>query len=274
MKIAVCGLGRMGTAMAERLIAAGHDVATWNRSSGRSVAGAAASTTPVEAARGADVVLLALLDGPASREVLAAVEATPGTLLVNVATIAPAESVELSGTAAAAGLGYVEAPVLGSVPAVQGGTLLVLAGGDATDVAVAEEVLRAFAGEVRHTGAIGTATGLKLVANTTLGVAAAAVNDALTLGDRLGLPRDAVLDVLAAGHFSKLVTGKRDRLESGDHAGGDFTVAAVAKDLALALGEADDLPVVRAAALRAIEARDAGAGDSDISALMAPTVDM
>ena len=116
-------------------------------------------------------------------------------------------------------------------------------------------MLRAFAGEVRHTGAIGTATGLKLVANTTLGVTAAAVNDALTLGDRLGLPRDAVLDVLAAGHFSKLVTGKRDRLESGDHAGGDFTVAAVAKDLALALREADDLPVVRAAALRAIEAR-------------------
>lgn len=270
MKVAVCGLGRMGTAMAERLLAAGHDVATWNRSAGRSVAGAAASTTPAEAARGADVVLLALLDGPASRDVLAAVEAAPGTLVVNVATIAPAESRELAGAASDEGLGYVEAPVLGSVPAVQGGTLLVLAGGDATDVAAAEKVLRAFAGEVRHTGAIGTATGLKLVANSTLGVAAAAVNDALTLGDRLGLPRADVLDVLAAGHFGRLVTAKRERIENGDHGGGDFTVAAIAKDLALALGESDDLPVVRAAALRAIEARDSGAGASDIAALMAP----
>lgn len=269
MKIAVCGLGRMGTAMAERLLAAGHDVATWNRSPGRSVAGAAVATTPAEAARGADVVLLALLDGPASRDVLAAVEAAPGTLVVNVATIAPTESTELADTASAAGLGYVEAPVLGSVPAVRGGTLLVLAGGDATEVAAAEEVLRAFAGEIRHTGAIGTATGLKLVANSTLGVAAAAVNDALTLGDRLGLPRAAVLDILAVGHFGRLVTGKRDRLESGDHAGGDFTVAAIAKDLELVLAEAD-LPVVRAAALRAIEARDSGAGESDISALMVP----
>lgn len=269
MKVAVCGLGRMGAAMAEQLVAAGHDVATWNRSPGRSVAGALAGTTPAEAARGADVVLLALLDGPASRSVLAELDAAPDTLVVNVATIAPAESLELAGTASAAGLRYVEAPVLGSVPAVRGGTLLVLVGGPDAEVAAAGEVLGAFAGEIRHVGAIGTATGLKLVANSTLGVAAAAVNDALTLGDRLGLPRAAVLDVLAAGHFSKLVTGKRDRIESGDHAGGDFTVAAVAKDLELVLAEAD-LPVVRAAALHAIEARDAGAGESDISALMAP----
>ncbi|WP_109509881.1 NAD(P)-dependent oxidoreductase [Nocardioides speluncae] len=270
MKVAVCGLGRMGTAMAERLVAAGHDVATWNRSPGRSVAGAAAGTTPAEAARGADAVLLALLDGPASRDVLATLDAAPDTLVINVATIAPAESVEFAGTAAAAGLRYVEAPVLGSVPAVQGGTLLVLAGGSEADVAAAGEVLGAFAGEVRHAGELGTATGLKLVANSTLGVAAAGVRDALTLGDRLGLPQAAVLDVLAAGHFSKLVTAKRERLETGDHDGGDFTVAAVAKDLELVLAEAD-LPVVRAAALRAVEARDTGAGESDISALMAPS---
>jgi len=264
MRVAVCGLGRMGTAMAERLVGAGHQVTTWNRTPGRVVPGTSASTTVAEATSGADVVLLSLLDGPASRVVLGRLEAKPGTLVVNVATIGPAESAGLAATATAAGLRYVEAPVLGSVPAVKRGTLRVLTAGEPAHAGDATGLLAAFSDDVRHVGPIGTACGLKLVANATLGIAAAAAGEAARAGRALGLDPTLVLDVLEAGQLGRLVGGKRDRLEQGEYGGADFTVSALRKDLALIRSAVEGLPLVTVAE----EAASSCPDDADVAAIM------
>ncbi|MEV6209303.1 NAD(P)-dependent oxidoreductase [Kitasatospora sp. NPDC051914] len=282
MRVAVCGLGRMGGAFADALVAEGHGVTVWNRTPGRGVAGTAVAESPAAAAGTAEVVVVMVLDGPAAREVLfgpdgvargaAVADASGGgTVVVNASTVGPDESRALAAEAAGAGLRYVEAPVLGSVPAVRAATLTVLVGGEDSDVAAALPVLRAWshAGQVRHTGEVGTASALKLVANLGLGVVAAGLRDAVALGRELGLAREAVLDVLADGHFGRLVAAKRERLDTGDYGGADFTLGALAKDLGLMLaaGGSLPLPVVEAAAGVVRAGVERGGGDSDIAVL-------
>ncbi|KQV03333.1 MULTISPECIES: NAD(P)-dependent oxidoreductase [unclassified Kitasatospora] len=262
MKVTVCGLGRMGTAFAAALVTAGHEVTGWNRTGHGPVQDAVA---------GAEAVVIAVLDGPAARSVLAGVlaGAALGTLVINASTVGPDESRQLAAEAVAAGLRYVEAPVLGSVPAVRAGSLTVLTGGAATDVAAAEPVLLAWshAGERRWTGPVGTASALKLVANLTLGIAAAGLRDTLALGESLGLPRGQILDLLAEGQFGRLVTAKRERLAEESYGDADFTLAALAKDLRLALAAGPALPVAEAAARTVAAAVADGGADQDLAAL-------
>ncbi|WP_406279624.1 NAD(P)-dependent oxidoreductase [Embleya sp. NBC_00896] len=274
MKIAVCGLGRMGTAGAAALVAAGHDVTVWNRTP-REVPGATSAASAADAARGVEAVVVFVYDGPAAEAVLfgpagVVAGAAPGTLVLNATTLGPDESRRLAEPARAAGLRYVETPVLGSVPAVRAGTLVVLTGGAAGDVEAAEPVLHAWshAGERRYAGPIGAATALKLVANLGLGIAAAGLHDAVRLGAELGLDRADVLDVLARSAIGGLVTRKRDRLDEGAYAGADFTVAALVKDLELACAAAPGtLAMARAAAEVGSAAVRAGDGDRDLAAL-------
>ncbi|MFJ8740679.1 NAD(P)-dependent oxidoreductase [Embleya sp. NPDC127516] len=255
MRIAACGLGRMGAAGAQALVAAGHEVTVWNRTP-RTISGAATAASAADAVRGADAVVLFVFDGPAAEAVLLGpagivTGAAPGTLVINATTLAPNESRRLAVAARGAGLRYVEAPVLGSVPAVRAGTLTVLTGGGPEDVAAAEPVLRAWshAGERRYAGPVGAATALKLVANLGLGIAAAGLHDAIRLGADLGLSRTDVLDVLTRSAIGGLVARKRDRLDQAAYTDADFTIAALAKDLLLATeATTTSLPVARAAA--------------------------
>jgi 3-hydroxyisobutyrate dehydrogenase len=257
MRVAVLGLGRMGAAMAAALVDAGHQVTAWNRTP-RSLPYFAESVP--EAVAGAEVIVVMVIDGPASREVLGQITGT-SALIVNASTVAPDES-----RAMAAGRRYLEAPVLGSIPSVEASSLTVLAGGSAEDVEAARPVLEVWTanGRVSHTGAVGTATGLKLVANLSLGIAAAGLHDCVRLGADLGLPRDTVLDVLQLGSLGGLVQRKRARLDSDDYGNADFTIAALDKDLGLARSaSSSDLPVLDAAAALTAQA----APDSDLAVL-------
>ncbi|GHJ48113.1 hypothetical protein Cs7R123_54550 [Catellatospora sp. TT07R-123] len=279
MRVAVCGLGRMGAAFAGVLLAAGHEVAVWNRTAGRAGdlvgRGAVEAPTAAAAASGADLVVLMVFDGTASEQALFAADgiaagAAAGTLIVNASTVGPDESAALAARAADAGLRYLEAPVLGSVPAVLSGTLTVLTGGDPADAAEAEPVLTAWshAGRRRHAGPVGAATALKLVANLALGVVAAGLHDAVTLGEDLGLPRDLVLDTLALGAFERIAGRSRERLGAQDYTGAPFTLGALDKDLRLAAAYARrPVPVLAAAVSLTCAAVADGEGDRDISVL-------
>lgn len=282
MNVAVCGLGRMGTVFAEALLDAGHHVTVWNRTPGREGdlpgRGAAVASTAAEAAAGAEAVVVMVFDAVAAEQVLfgpdgVALGAGPGTLLVNAGTVAPDESQGLADRSAAAGLAFVEAPVLGSVPVARSHALTVLVGGSDADAEKAEPVLRAWShgGVRRHTGPVGTASALKLVANSALGIAVAGLHDALRLGEDFAVDRELVLDVLARGPLGPLVTMKQDRLSADTeegYAAADFTVAALGKDLALALARArDPVAVVQAAQGVLASAVRAGDADADISVL-------
>ncbi|MGW3989493.1 nuclear transport factor 2 family protein [Streptomyces sp. NPDC004830] len=247
--IAVLGLGRMGSAVAARLTDRGHDVVGWTRS-GRPAGAARTVRDPGEAVAKADVVVLTLFDGRACEEVVDRVHRAlrPGTIVVNTATVAPAEAAALAGRLGSA---YVHAPVLGSVPAVAAGTLHLLVGADPDTLAEVRPVLDAL-GTVRPCGDAPAAAALKLIANSSLAGAVLSLREALRQADALGLPRAQVLDVLELGHLSAFVSRKRPFLtgERGPEQPGaaQFTVGALAKDMAL-LADASGVPLRSAADL-------------------------
>ena len=256
--VALLGLGRMGAAMARRLTDRGWAVTGWTRSGGTDVA-------PV--VRDADLVLLALFDGPACEQVLeqCAAGLSPATVVVNTTTVAPDEATALEKAVAATGATYVHAPVMGSVPAVQAGTLRVLVGTSSADLGAAGSLL-ADLGEVIRVGGVADAAALKLVANGALGGAVLALRDARGFAADLGLPPDRALDVLERSALGGLVPGDRGAAPAY------FTVTALAKDLSLLAAEA---PAARTLAGRVNGAVGSGAvaADDAIFALTDPGVD-
>jgi 3-hydroxyisobutyrate dehydrogenase len=266
-QVTVLGLGRMGLPAAERYAAEGWTVSTWSRS-GRSVPGTHTAASAADAVSTGAPVLLFLFDGTAALEVLgAAAPALPaGTLVVNAGTTSPDEAERAATVVRRTGGRYVHAPVLGSVPAVRAGTLVAFAGGAEDDVAAAAPVLDPLVGELVRVAAPARAAALKLVANTSLGGAMAALAEALAVAEALGVERAEALDVLARGRLAAVVGSSRDRLLGLDRSPAHFTLAALAKDLRLAR---DSSGVEPAALGRTEAALAAGASaDDDITVLV------
>ncbi len=265
--IAVLGLGRMGSAIATRLAAQDRDVVGWTRS-GRTAGTVKTTDDPNEAVAQADLVLLALFDGPACRQVLDDVRDSlrTDTIVLNTSTIAPAEATRL---ARLLGPAYVHAPLLGSVPAATTGTLQILAAADQNTLDRVRPVLETL-GTVRHVADASTAAALKLIANNSLAGAVLALRDSLRQADVLGLPRTQTLDVLELGQLGALVARKRPFLLGEPTAApAEFTIGALAKDMAL-LAAASDTPLRGATGLPDTPA----ALESDIAvAATAPAVE-
>ncbi|MFF8884005.1 nuclear transport factor 2 family protein [Streptomyces flaveolus] len=244
--IAVLGLGRLGCAIATRLAAVDWDVVAWTRS-GRTSGTVKTTDDPNETVAEADLVLLALFDGPACEQVLDDVRGSlrTDTIVVNTSTIAPAEATRL---ARRLGPSYIHAPLLGSVPAAATGTLQILAAAEQNALDRARPVLETL-GTVRHVDDASTAAALKLIANNSLAGAVLALRDSLRQADALGLPRTQTLDVLELGQLGVLVARKRPfLLDEATAATAEFTVGALAKDMAL-LAAASDTPLRSAAGL-------------------------
>ncbi|WP_223162772.1 nuclear transport factor 2 family protein [Nocardioides antri] len=230
--VAVLGLGRMGAATARRLHGRGHPVVTWSRS-GRTldeIPGVAEAPAAVAAA---DVVVLCLFDGPACAAVVGAVrDGLADRTVVNTSTVGVSDAVALAADVAATGAGYVHAPVLGSVPAVLGGDLTVLLGADREYDAAVTAVLEAL-GDVVPCGGVADAAAAKLLANGVLASGLLGLRDSRVHAAQLGIGAGRALAVLERTLLGRLVTSKRAALEKGDFSDADFTVGALAKDLAL-----------------------------------------
>ncbi len=201
MRVAILGTGKMGGAMARRLKSQGHELTLWNRTRERAEAlgvGRVAAT-PAEAARDAEVVISMLTDADAVRTAYlgdgGAVKAAKDQVFIEMSTAGPDVSAEIAPRLEKAGAQYVEAPVIGSVPAVEAGTLVVLAAGDGAAVERATPVLQAL-GEVRRVGDLGSAASLKLVANTMLAGINALAAELLAAGSSAGLKPDDVFWLL------------------------------------------------------------------------------
>ena len=244
--IAVLGTGRMGAAIARRLLDTGHQVVVWNRTAEKTAplvaAGARAAPTP--AVPDAEVVITMLTDAAAVREVLAAAVLRSGSILIEMSTIGPAAVRELR---VPEGVTLVDAPVLGSVAAAASGRLTLLAGGN---VERALPVLESL-GTVRRCGELGSGAALKLVANTALVTGLAALADTVAVARALGVDTETALAVVAQGALGGAVT-------RATAAGADFPVALADKDLDLVRGLAA-APMVEAAAAVLRAAPDRGA---------------
>jgi 3-hydroxyisobutyrate dehydrogenase len=275
--VAVLGLGAMGRAIAARLLGAGHDVRVWNRTPGRDdelvAAGARRSTTPADAVREADVVITMVTDPPALEAVLfgpdGAAPAIPDSAtLIDMSTVGPTEISSV--VERVAPVAVLDAPVLGSVPSVESGSLVILAGGDHAVFERHTELL-ALLGRPIHVGPSGSGAMLKLVNNAASIATLVALGELLALTDRAGLGIDAVLQSMEAGPLASLIERWRPRLKGEDQSS-YFRLALARKDLAIVFDEAEregtELTVAQTAAARCDDAIEAGLGDEDFGAIV------
>ncbi|HEU5319456.1 MAG TPA: NAD(P)-dependent oxidoreductase, partial [Methylomirabilota bacterium] len=239
----VVGLGTMGATIATRLERAGALAAVYDVDGPRAEAfGARAARTAEELAHRAELLLLCL---PAPGAVQAALERVTaglprGRVVVDLSTNPPGVSEAAAARCAAAGAGYLEAPMTGGVRAARSGTLRLVIGGEAATLAGVETSLRTFASALIHVGPVGTASRMKLVHNmVTLGTATVAM-EALLLAQALGVDAARMFEVLETGTASSYVvahTLKRTLLR-GDLVEG-FKLRLAAKDLGLIQGLVD-----------------------------------
>jgi 3-hydroxyisobutyrate dehydrogenase len=275
--VAVLGLGAMGRAVAARLLGAGHDVRVWNRTPDRDeelvAAGARRSTTPADAVRDAEVVITMVTDPPALEAVLfgpdGAAPAIPeAATLIDMSTVGPTEIASV--VERVAPVAVLDAPVLGSVPSVESGSLVILAGGDHAVFDRHTELL-ALLGRPIHVGPSGSGAMLKLVNNAASIATLVALGELLALTDRTGLGIDAVLQSLEAGPLASLIERWRPRLKGEDQSS-YFRLALARKDLAIVFEEAEregvELTVDETAAARCDEAIKAELGDEDFGAIV------
>ena len=174
-RLAVLGLGTMGTPIARRLLAAGHDVSVWNRTRARAeplaADGARLVETPGEAAADVDVVVTILADAAAVEVAMTGADGAlarmrADAVWLQMSTIGVAATERLAGLAAERGLAYVDAPVMGSKPDAEAGTLRPLVSGPPAARAVCTPVLDAVSERVISVGdRPGAGNALKLVAN-------------------------------------------------------------------------------------------------------------
>jgi 3-hydroxyisobutyrate dehydrogenase len=275
--VAVLGLGAMGHALAARLLGAGHDLRVWNRTPGRDddlvVSGARRSTTSADAVRDAEVVITMVTDPPALEAVLfgpdgAATAIPDAATLIDMSTVGPTEIASV--VERVAPVAVLDAPVLGSVPSVESGSLVILAGGDRAVFDRHAELLAIF-GRPIYVGPSGSGAMLKLVNNAASIATLVALGELLALTDRTGLGIDAVLQSLEAGPLASLIERWRPRLKGEDQSS-YFRLALARKDLAIVFDEAEregtELAVAQTAAARCDEAIDAGLGDEDFGAIV------
>ena len=269
MKVAMLGLGSMGRRMVQRLVGAGVEVRTWNRTP-RSVEGAETMSTPAAAAAGADVVVSMVTHDEASHEVWHGRDGAlqglrAGALAVECSTVTPAHSQALAQAVREAGGRYVEAPVVGTRPHAEQGTLTVLVGGNDPDAA---EAIEAFApwGRVVHVGAVGSAMTLKLAINSMFATEVVMLAEALAVLRKAGMSTEQGLSALEGLPVFPPILGAVAALIRADNDAPMFPVALVEKDLGYAAG-LGELPLFDAVRDRYGAACRAELGDRNIHAV-------
>ncbi|MDQ1627112.1 MAG: 3-hydroxyisobutyrate dehydrogenase [Actinomycetota bacterium] len=284
--VAVLGTGRMGAAMAERLAAAGHRLTVWNRTEATArrvvaglpaeVAGAAAvAASPADAVRGRDVVLSMLADGDATCAVLLDTDVVAAlrtdAIVCDLATSGVRAARNLAAGLGAAGVGFVDAPVSGSVPAVEAGTLLVMAAGDPAQIDAVRPVLEAFARRVVRVGDAGAGQAMKLAVNLVVHDLNAAVSEALILAEGSGITRESAYDVLQDSVVGAPFVAYKRAAFLDPATPVAMSLDLVLKDLRLITAHAHDVTTsteVTAAAEAAVEAAcAAGFGAQDMASL-------
>ena len=287
MDVGVAGLGKMGAAIARRLIDVGHRVTVWNRSTEKckplAAAGATVAATPAELAGGCAAILTILTDAAA----IEAVYGGPAGLLaadlrdklfIEMSTVQPATEVALADKVRAKGAVFVECPVGGTVgPALQG-QLIGLLGAAPADADRAEPLLRQLCRRIEHCGPVGAGATMKLAINLPLMVSWQAFGEAFALVRDLGVDPDRLLglftDISATTNALKARAPTIAALMKGSEPGGaTFTIDSGAKDLRTMAAEGRDrgiaLPLVERAAACFEEASRSGWGARDGSAVVA-----
>jgi 3-hydroxyisobutyrate dehydrogenase len=287
LKIGIAGMGRMGAAVASRLLSVGHDVTVWNRSREKTqalaLAGASVAATPAELATRAEIIITVLTDA-------AAIDATyhgatgllagdvRGKLFIDMSTVRPETEKALAAKVDAKGAALIECPVGGTVGPAKEGKLFGFVGGEAGDVARAKPVLDQLCRRVEHVGAIGAGASMKLAINLPLLVYYQALGEALSLCQNLNLEPARLIDIFAdtsGGPNMLKVRGAAiaATLQGKETSPVTFDVDLIRKDMRTMLDEAAALGVSLPLTARALDCYDdavrEGMGSRDATMLPA-----
>jgi 3-hydroxyisobutyrate dehydrogenase len=282
-KVAILGLGTMGTGMATNLLKAGFQLAVYNRTAAKAQPlaelGARVASTPSGAVQGATVVISMLADDQASRDAwtgkdgaLNSVES--GAILVEASTVSPTWITELAALAKQHGAELLDAPVTGSKAQAEGAQLAFLVGGSDAALETATPVLKAMSKEIVHLGPVGSGARMKLINNFLCGVQIASLAEGLTWIERSGLDREKALTVLKNGApGSPLLSAISARMVKQDYAV-NFLLKLMTKDLLYAHQEAGnfnvDLKTAETARTLFETAIAQGHGEQDMSSVVEP----
>ena len=281
-RVAFFGLGIMGGPMAANLARAGFDLSVWNRTSEKaerfaSEHGARAAVSPAAAAEGADALVTILPDSPEVEGVLfgdsgAAAALERGALVIDMSTIAPSAARRIGERLGGEGLEFLEAPVSGSRPKAEDGTLTIMVGGKEEAFRRAMPLFEAMGELIVHVGPQGHAQMAKLLTNTMGAVHAVALAESVVAVRRAGIDPGAFLEVAAGSAGNSTVLGLKGRPMFERNFEPLFKLEHMLKDVRHCLAEAEALGVeLRLGSLvEGLYARAAaeGHGEEDFAAVI------
>jgi 3-hydroxyisobutyrate dehydrogenase-like beta-hydroxyacid dehydrogenase len=279
-KLGFIGIGSMGRPIAQRLLQAGYKVSVYNRDRVKAEAlagsGATVAESIAELASAADVILSCLANDDAVRSVYTGSNGVfahmrPGSVVIEMSTVNPETSRELYKLGSDRGVSVLDVPISGSTPAAEQGTLTLFGGGDEKIFHNAEPIFRAVARQYFYLGPSGFGTTMKLVVNTLLGVGMQAIAEAVALGQKAGLNRDRLFDVLShTAVIAPAHAGKLAKVARNDYTP-QFAIRLMNKDFRLILESAARIQVpmpVTAAAFQINTAEAADSTEEDFSAVI------
>jgi 3-hydroxyisobutyrate dehydrogenase len=280
VKVGFIGLGNMGSRMAQRLLDHGYHLEVYDRDPAKAEAiaakGGVVAKNILELARSVDVLLSCLTNDEAVQSVYAGVEgffagARAGTVVLEMSTISPESSRELHKLGAKSGIEVMDVAISGSTPAAEKGILTLLAGGNRELFRAAKPIFELLAKQYFLLGGPGSGTAMKLVVNTLLGVGMQAIAEAVVLGEKAGLDRKQLLDVLSqTAVIAPAHVGKLARIAINDYTP-QFPLRLMNKDFTLILKAAAEARIPMPATEAAFHVNSeelAGGEEVDFSAVL------
>jgi len=280
VKLGFIGLGNMGSRIAKRLLDHGYQTTVYDLDAAKAQAiaaqGGVVAKDVLELARTADVLLSCLTNDEVVRNVFEGPEgifarARTGTIVLEMSTISPETSRELHSLGAQHGVEVMDVAISGSTPAAEAGSLTLLVGGNEEVFRAAEPIFQAVAKQFYLLGGPGSGTTMKLVVNTLLGVGMQAIAEAVVLGEKAGLDRQRLLEVLSkTAVIAPAHVGKLARVATNDYSP-QFPLRLMNKDFQLILKEAaqEHVPMpVTEAAFRVNSDELAHSEEEDFSAVL------
>jgi 3-hydroxyisobutyrate dehydrogenase len=274
MEIGFCGMGRMGAAMALRLIDQGHRLTVWNRTEAKVEPllerGARWARTPAEVASGHDIAVTMLTDAGAVDAVYSGAQGllscpVGGKLFIEMSTVAPEVIRKLAQAVRSKDAALVDCPVGGTIGPARDGKLLGLAGGDAADFARAKPVLEQLCRRIDHLGPNGNGAAMKLAINLPLAVYWEALGEAMLLIRDAGIAPAQALEIMGESSGGANALKSRAAKIASDLAGGKadvgFDIDGVRKDLRTMAAVARDAGIELPLASKAMESYDAAAAE-------------
>jgi len=274
VNLGFAGLGNMGSRIAQRLLGRGYQLEVYDRDSAKAEAiaalGGGIAKNILELARTANVILSCLTNDEAVHSVYTGpagvfAGARPGTIVLEMSTISPSSSRELHRLGAERGIEVLDVAISGSTPAAEQGNLTLLAGGNEDLFRAAEPIFQAIAKQYFLLGGPGSGTAMKLVVNTLLGVGMQAIAEAVVLGEKSGLDRGRLLEVLSkTAVVAPAHVGKLARVAINDYSP-QFPLRLMNKDFELILKAAarEHVPMPATEAAFYVNSEELAGGDGD-----------